>query len=136
LSDSDDEYDPFWDDVDGHHFDRDGRVISMREWAVLRARGEEYIRIAQHHLDGYWVSTVWLGINHGWRPEEPPVIFETMVFATGADILGWDSYQDRYSTLRAAREGHERIAAALRVGLSVDEYDAQERRRLPSQRRL
>ena len=47
------------------------------------------------------VSTVFLGIDHGWDDETPPHIFETMIF--GGEH---DEYQARYSTLAEARAGH------------------------------
>jgi hypothetical protein len=49
------------------------------------------------------VSTVFLGIDHGWSPDEPPVVFETMIFG-GPE----SEYQERYSTEAEAIEGHEK----------------------------
>lgn len=52
---------------------------------------------------GARVSTVWLGLDHGFGNAKP-LIFETMVF----DRHGHDVYQARYSTEEEARIGHER----------------------------
>jgi hypothetical protein len=47
------------------------------------------------------VSTVFLGIDHNFRSEGPPVLFETMIF--GGNL---SEYQDRYCTWEEAEEGH------------------------------
>jgi hypothetical protein len=56
------------------------------------------------------VSTVFLGIDHNWgfRNEERPILFETMVF--GGEHAG---YQDRYCTWEEAEIGHARIVAFI-----------------------
>ena len=122
------EFDEFLDRVDGMILDRDGKPISHREWGRLRQR-EDYYRVAQHRLNGLWVSTVWLGINHEGRPDAPPLIFETMVFPDDAAASDWD-YQDRYSTLPQARVGHERVVAAIRTGQSCEDFTRSEDGRL------
>ena len=53
--------------------------------------------------DGKWVSTVWLGLDHGFHGGKP-IIFETMVF--DKEGTGEDLDQDRYTTEQQAREGH------------------------------
>ena len=58
------------------------------------------------------VSTVWIGINHNFSGEGPPLIFETMVFGSEGDL-----YCERYATEEQAREGH---AATLRRLIEVD----------------
>jgi hypothetical protein len=94
----------------GSYYDKAGRPITLDEWATLREDGE-YFRVAETTVaDRWWVSTVWLGIDHGFGLGEP-VIFETMVFDRAAD--GADRYFDlemeRYSTEVDARLGHERM---------------------------
>lgn len=56
----------------------------------------------------FWVSTVWLGINHNFGPGKP-LIFETMVFCQFPRISMFpcsDLEQDRYSTEQDAEVGH------------------------------
>lgn len=48
------------------------------------------------------VSTVWLGTNHNFTNDGPPIIFETMVFGSGDG----DQYMQRYATEEQARAGH------------------------------
>jgi hypothetical protein len=49
------------------------------------------------------VSTVFLGLDHGFFPDEPPMVFETMIF--GGPLA---DYCQRYSTLLDAKFGHWR----------------------------
>ena len=70
------------------------------------------------------VSTVFLGLDHGFR-DRPPIVFETMVFVGHSD-----EGCERYSTWEEAEEGHDRWVAqvfkprpilALPNGESTDE---------------
>jgi hypothetical protein len=55
------------------------------------------------------VSTVFLGIDHGWTEGEEPVLFETMIF--GGPL---DKAQQRYHTIEEARLGHAKMLEAAR----------------------
>jgi len=48
------------------------------------------------------ISTVFLGLDHNFDDNGPPLVFETMIFG-GIH----DQYQDRYSTFEEALAGHE-----------------------------
>ena len=37
-------------------------------------------RVAETVIGKYWISTVFLGVNHNFLGEGPPMLFETMVF--------------------------------------------------------
>lgn len=50
---------------------------------------------------GVWVSTVFLGIDHQYSPEGPPLVFETMIF--GGEF---DQCQVRSSSWEEARSEH------------------------------
>lgn len=50
------------------------------------------------------VSTVFLGLNHNFSDKGPPILFETMVFGGK-----FDGEQRRYSTYKAAEEGHLQV---------------------------
>lgn len=54
---------------------------------------------------GGYVSTVWLGLDHGWGAG-PPLIFETMVFGK-VSMLDLD--MERYSYESEAIMGHHRL---------------------------
>ena len=103
------------------YFDRNGTPIDMDEWGVKNSSWE-YKVVGRWASDGriapddpssegqVSVSTVWLGINHGWGPGLP-VIFETMIFGGPYD----DSCM-RYCTEIEAYEGHQRTVDDVVAG--------------------
>ena len=120
----------FWDRIDDPilgrpmYFDRVGNPISIRQWGELREMGLDpdghygttsYIRIGEDVVGDAKVSTVWLGIDHGWNRGEPgykPVIFETMIF--GGE---YDNHLLRYCTEWEAIKGHAEAVTDLRAGM-------------------
>ena len=129
------------------YFDRQGQPITRDEWAHLLS-DMGYKRVAAdtiwwkerysrfHVLDvlitvwrvlwnrpvrknEVWVSTVWLGLDHGYRATVP-IIFETKVFAD--DVPLWDDFEERYSTEEEARQAHESIVACIRAGGSPERW--------------
>lgn len=58
-------------------------------------------RIAETKVGSKIVSTVFLGVDHGFDGG-PPVLFETMVFGGK-----FSQYMQRYCTYEGALEGHE-----------------------------
>lgn len=56
---------------------------------------------------GIWVSTVFLGIDHGFGNFARPILFETMVFGTEHD------YERRYATWDQALLGHQEVVAEV-----------------------
>ena len=69
-------------------------------------------RVAQDEpAPGIWVSTVFLGIDHRFIGDGPPILFETMTFS---DYGGDD--ERRYSPGDEAMAGHARVVAELRGG--------------------
>ena len=105
----------------GIFYGRDGTTITdIMEWATER---EENMRVAAATVgrrgvqDGrwqwrrrYWVSTVYLGIDHNFG-QGPPLIFETMIFDNAADEFL--SFQDRYATEEQAIAGHDAAVRAV-----------------------
>lgn len=95
------------------HYNKDGEPIDLMTWAML-SEMPEYKRVKQDRLeDGTYISTVWLGIDHGYdRPEgSPPLIFETMVFnPTGDDI-----FCERYATEQEAMDGHQLTVETFKI---------------------
>jgi hypothetical protein len=69
----------------------------------------------------FWVSTVWLGLNHGFHRTARPLIFETMVFEAKFTKEPPSKYfpkgheyrkdyeQQRYATEAAALKGHKKF---------------------------
>lgn len=98
------------------HYSRCGFVIGLDQWAELHSN-REYKCLAQTNVGGdMWVSTVWLGLDHGFG-SGPPLIFETMVFG---DDTGWmDLDMTRYATEEAAYVGHDQTVTMVRLELEV-----------------
>ena len=86
------------------YYDRESKPIDMKRWAELHS-DLSYRVIRRDTIEGHLVSTVWLGLDHGFMPEDPPLIFETMVFQSSEPLV--DIYTNRYSTEEQAIEGHQ-----------------------------
>lgn len=92
------------------YYDRKGNPLTLGEWSSLKESGESN-KVAQTHIEGYVISTIWLGLDHQYG-DGPPLIFETMVFPTGPDntVSDWGDLDcDRYSTEEEALEGHKQM---------------------------
>lgn len=105
-----DNFDPLWDRKNDHYFDRRGNPISMREWTSLMEWDQHRYRIVkQERLGDYFISTVWIGLDHAFGTGEP-MIFESMVFWEGEEREEGDDLDEvmrRYSTEEEAIEGHQ-----------------------------
>jgi hypothetical protein len=94
---------------------------TLMEWAHWFEKAERHVDATR--VGPYWVSTVFLGINHRFGQDGPPLLFETMVFRDVPDTSkfgdgqGWsdDGDMDRYSTWDEALAGHERMVAKYRA---------------------
>lgn len=108
-------------------YDRDGRFIktvdehgqliieAMRHIEEL-SKDHDYKIVSKTEVNDYEVSTVWLGIDHGFG-KGAPLIFETMVFTRGSNgDVPYDEWCWRYSTLEEAELAHESIVTALSEG--------------------
>lgn len=61
--------------------------------------------VKQEQVGDYWVSTIFLGINHAFG-RGAPLLFESMAFKED-ETIGRDVDQERYYTYQEAEEGHE-----------------------------
>jgi hypothetical protein len=76
---------------------------SLEEAAEVFENTDRQVALTMLSGDAY-VSTVFLCVDHGWLPNEPPVVFETAVVRDGEfDIVM------RYSTWEQAEAGHRDI---------------------------
>lgn len=76
-------------------------VHSLREWARWFETADRNV-MRTELIDGSVVSTVFLGIDHGWSSSGPPVLFETALFADDGDV----NVCGRYCTWAEAEAGH------------------------------
>ena len=76
------------------------------EWAATFADR----RVALWEFGPLRVSTIFLGIDHNWGFEGPPVLFETMSFFGGASL-----WQSRCCTWMEAEAQHKRAVRYART---------------------
>lgn len=117
------------------YYDRTGKPITMRQWSRVtegmygsdpRRRRKilrRVKRVGSDYIGPYWLSTVWLGMDHGFGMG-PPLIFESMAFGKpepseffeGKHRPG-DQFNicERYATERAALRGHLALRRLVRV---------------------
>lgn len=95
--------------IDNLLFDRQGRSITHRRWGELKS-DDVYHRIGTATVGSAWISTVWLGINHEWRPGRSPITYETMIF--GGPL---DGTVERYGTDAQAQAGHRQWVTIARL---------------------
>lgn len=88
-----------------HYYNRQCEPITQEEW-INSFRLDRHVGLTDLGTLGR-VSTVFLGLNHAYRPG-PPVLFETMIF--GGPM---DEYQERYYTEEQAAAGHAFAVQAL-----------------------
>jgi hypothetical protein len=98
----------------------------LLEWARWYEERDNR-RVALDEVNGVRVSTVFLGLDHGWG-RGAPVLWETMSFPredTPPDDprWKWSDYQERYTSAADARAGHARVVEAVRRGEPPPEGD-------------
>lgn len=75
------------------------------EWGEWMSKNDRTVKRTER--DGILVSTVFLGLNHAFHPNAPPLLFESMVFPQYKEGKFYDTDMDRYHTWEEALEGHE-----------------------------
>ena len=64
------------------------------------------------------ISTVFLGLDHRFVGQGPPILFESLVFdGPYADLMA------RYCTLREAEKGHAKIEKTIMEAMNKEDYD-------------
>lgn len=91
----------------GKYFENQKRRIVMQENLTVRSNKWSVWEVKRK----YWISTVFLGIDHQWGTG-PPLLFETMVF-TGDDE-DYEDYTERCSTWKEAIQQHKKVLNEIR----------------------
>jgi hypothetical protein len=97
-------------------------IGDLMQWArwFEAARRSDATRIGHDEVGGLLVSTIFLGLDHGFVPFDGPrpILFETTVFVqTGdsKDRANWHAENMRcYCTIEEAEAGHAAIVESLR----------------------
>ena len=96
-------------------------IMDLMQWArwYEAARASDATRIGRDTVNGILVSTIFLALDHGFKPWDgpEPVLFETMVFPEEYDpkdsSSGAGDRMYRYHTIEEAEAGHKAVVAAL-----------------------
>lgn len=94
------------------YYDKEGNPMTTAEW-VNAFEDREFKQVALTTIGPYRVSTVWLGLDHRFSGNGPPLIFETMTFTDDNDNLGNRVW--RYSTITKARMGHKAACRLIKA---------------------
>ena len=98
-------------------------IHDLMQWArwFETAKRSDLTRISRDEVGGFLVSTIFLGLDHGFVPWDgpAPILFETMVFTTTKldatdSSSGHCEMMDRYCTIEQAEAGHAAIVASLK----------------------
>ena len=85
------------------------------KWAVWLATVDRVV--FQTEVGASMVSTVFLGIDHNFFNDGPPILFETLIFTDGDG--GGECY--RCATWLEAEQQHKRIVTDLRTRLRASQ---------------
>lgn len=85
---------------------------SVAKWGKWFEKNKNRI-VKQENVEDWFVSTVFLAVDHNFTGEGPPVLFETMVFGmSDGDEMG--QFTRRYTSWDAAAEGHRATVQNLK----------------------
>lgn len=99
------------------YFGFDGEPITSATWVAMfedhagRQIGRDLIELPGG--SAALVSTVWIGLNHRYTGDGPPLIFETMIF-WDSERYDSDDYCERTATRAAALSAHDQAVAYAR----------------------
>jgi hypothetical protein len=99
--------------------DADLREIACSDlfrWAIWMETADRHV--AEELIGPYWVSTVFLGLDHNHFPSGQPLLYETMIFK----YLQYDNLKsiqliNRYHTWTEAERGHALTVEQVKAGL-------------------
>jgi len=94
---------------------REPDLLKWSQWFEPRKRILAQATVA----DGVFVSTVFLGVDHNFYNDGPPVLWETMIFGGPYNL-----WMERYASRAEAEAGHARVVTALEAGMNPDKDEA------------
>lgn len=78
-------------------------TTDLIEWAKWFEKNKKTRIVKQDQIGDSFVSTVFLATDYNFEETGDPILFETMVFGGP-----FDHEQERYTTSKLAKEGHEK----------------------------
>ena len=110
-----------WYRLEGHKVVKCANYGEQLDLYVKRKQGiannDDPHRVASSYVGDVHVSTVFLGLDHGFG-SGPPIVFETMIFHGSHD-----GYQDRCSTWEEAEKMHQKAVAIVRGEIESPEHE-------------
>ncbi len=101
----------------------------LMKWGRFMEEADRHVAVTM--VDGIRVSTVFLGLDHGWC-DGPPVLFETMIFGGEHD----QDYQERCCTWAEAEAMHKKAVKAAKAGKKAPSYEWSQRIKSKSWRKF
>jgi hypothetical protein len=86
----------------------DGKVpkpVDLITWARWFETAER--QVSRDEICGHLVSTVFLGVDHNFTADGPPILFETMVFPSTTSLAA-EEWCERACTWDEAEAAHQR----------------------------
>ena len=79
-------------------------------WARWLEENRTLRQLEQDEVEGVLISTVFLGLDHSFEKDAPPLYFESMVFKKTGKKVDWHELEmERYSTRDEALRGHRKL---------------------------
>jgi hypothetical protein len=102
-----------WYILDNNHKPVSKPVLEAAKWMENNPNRKRvaYDDLTDLNGDDVRVSTVFLGLDHGWN-SKTPVLWETMIFGGIHD----QGYQERYTSYQDALEGHQKAINFIKTG--------------------
>jgi len=99
---------------DKYILDENGNPVvegDLFKWASWYQNFGAHRRVARTVLRKFWVSTVFLALDHSFTPGAIPILYETMVSHKNKNTPMNELWVRRYATAEGAKEGHEKGVA-------------------------
>jgi hypothetical protein len=105
----------YWD-INGHtHVYLGDSLDALHAWGEMM-NDQARRTVATDEINNIYISTVFLGVDHGYGGGGPPILFETMAFVHEGGDARYDQICWRYPTWDEAEEGHKQMVALILEG--------------------
>jgi hypothetical protein len=103
-----------WYILDNNHKPVISTAVESSKWMEDNPNRKRvaYDELTDLNGDDVRISTVFLGLDHGWGDSIRPTLWETMIFGGVND----QNYQERYTSYQDALEGHQKAINFIKTG--------------------
>jgi len=96
---------------------KEPKPADCQEWGSW-FEGADRVVAKEEVEEGVTVSTVFLGIDHNFASDGPPILFESLIFGGQ-----FDGDMRRYATWDEALQGHKAMVEMVRNSIIVHEQE-------------